>query len=307
MSFRDYLPSKLFQKRLLAIVGIIAVVAAVILLGRLIQKGVANYRLNKQIRQLPAELRDQVDVLTVGELQRKDSNGNGIADWEERLYGLDPLANGEENRKKVEEKRQTLRASAEGSGENAPTGETDLFTREFLSLVTSLQTSGALSEEALSNIAASVGAKFIPEDQKEIYSQYAFRRVRDSKLADDDYIRQSTAALEKSGVLPLIGYEMDYISQSLQTNNAVLVAPLDNFAGAYKKFAETLVAIPVPERLLEDHKALVNSAAYISESLLMIQKIKTDPMTAVQGLGIYSLNYRIMNEALDDLAAKLSL
>lgn len=307
MSFKDYLPSKSFQKKALFILGIIAIILALFFGFKLIKKGIHSYKIKKQIRELPVELRDQVDILTVGELQTKDSNSNNIADWEERLYGLDPLADGATNKKIVEEKRESLRSSAIDNQANPVTGETDAFTREFLSILTSLQTSGSLNEDALANIANSVGGKFAPVDQKEIYNQYAFTRVRDSEIADAEYIRQSTNALEKTGILPIIGYEMDFISQSLETNDAVLVEPLDNFADAYKKFSDILLKVPVPARLLQDHKALVNSSAYISQSLIMIQKIKTDPVAAVQGLALYSLNYRIMNEALDDLAIKLSL
>lgn len=307
MSFKEYLPSKSFQKKALFILGIVAVILALFFGVKLIKKGIHSYKINKQIRELPVELRDQVDILTVGELQTKDSNGNNIADWEERLYGLDPLADGAINKKIVEEKRQSLRSSAIDNQANAVTGETDAFTREFLSILTSLQTSGSLNEDALANIANSVGGKFVPQDQKEKYTQYAFTKIRDSQVADDNYVRQSTEILEKSGVLPMIGYEMDYISQSLETNNATLVAPLDNFSDAYKKFSESLLDIPVPARLLEDHMVLVNSSAYIADSLLMIQKIQSDPMIAIQGLALYGLNFRLMNDALDDLAASLDL
>src|SRR5690348_17285703 len=51
---------------------------------------------------------------TVGEFIAKDSNGNGIADWEEKLWGLDPTAlytNGVPNKQIIEEKKHALGVS----------------------------------------------------------------------------------------------------------------------------------------------------------------------------------------------------
>lgn len=307
MAFQDYLPSKAFQKRLLAIVIIIAAILVIGFIVKLIGKGIDAYKINKQIKQLPAELRSQVDTLTLGDLQKKDSNGNGILDWEERLYGLDPLTNGEENKKTVEAKRQLLRDTAGENEASAATGLTNDFTREFLNVIGSLQTTGALSDDALQNIANSIGGKLINQDQKEIYPASSFKIIRDSSVANKEYQRLSNIELNKFNNIPLLGHEIEFIGESLRSADPLMLAPLDNISVAYKSFADSLIKVPVPESLLPAHKALVNSSAYVSRSLLMIQKINTDPMTALQGLAMYNTHFIIMNQALDELATNLNL
>ncbi len=307
MAFQDYLPSKAFQKRLLAIVIIVCSILLIGFIVKLIGKGIDAYKINRQIKQLPAELRSQVDTLTLGDLQKKDSNNNGILDWEERLYGLDPLTNGEENKKVVDQKRQLLRDTAGDNEADAPTGQTNDFTREFLNVVGSLQTTGALSDDALQNIANSIGGKLISQDQKEIYPTSSFKTIRDSSVANKEYVRLSSLEVGKLKSAPLLGHEMEFIGESLRSSDPTMLAPLDNISSAYKSFADALLKVPVPQSLLSSHKALVNSSAYISRSLLMIQKINTDPMTALQGLAMYNTHFIIMNQALDDLATNLNL
>ncbi len=307
MAFQDYLPSKAFQKRLLAIVIIIAAILVIGFIVKLIGRGIDAYKINKQIKQLPAELRSQVDTLTLGDLQKKDSNGNGILDWEERLYGLDPLTNGEENKKTVEAKRQLLRDTAGENEASASTGLTNDFTREFLNVIGSLQTTGALSDDALQNIANSIGGKLIEKEQKEIYPVSSFNVIRDSDIAKDEYQRLANLELNKLSTVPMMGHEIEFIGESLRGGDPMMLAPLDNISGAYKSFAETLVKIPVPQSLLPAHKALVNSSAYVSRSLLMIQQVNTDPMMALQGLATYNTHFLIMNQALDELATNLNL
>ena len=307
MSFKDYLPSKTFQKRLFYIVLIVVIILVIGFIIKLIGRGIDAYKIRKQIKQLPVELRSQVDSLTVGDLQRKDSNNNGILDWEERLYGLDPLVDGEGNKKIVEEKRQILRLSADDNVASSTEGETNDFTREFLSIIGTLETSGALNEDALQNIANSIGGKITQGNEAEIYPKESFVVVRNSQLANDEYQRLSSSAIEKIGTIGLMGSEMEFIAESLRGGDPALLAPLDNIADTYESFAKALLKIPVPESLLDSHKALVNSSIYVGRGLDMIQKVNTDPMTAVQGTAMYNTHYLIMNAALDELAANLNL
>ncbi len=307
MAFQEYLPSKTFQKRLLAIVIIICAILLIGFFIKLIGKGIDAYKINKQIKQLPVELRSQVDTLTLGDLQKKDSNNNGILDWEERLYGLDPLADGIANKTVVEEKRQILRISAGDNESSAAIGETGDFTKEFLSIIGTLETSSALNQDALQNVANSIGGKLINPNQPEIYPRDSFIVVRDSKIANDEYQRLSNKELQKLASLDLIGHEMELIGQSMRTGDPLFLAPLDNISTTYKSFADALLKVPVPESLLVSHKALVNSSTYVGRSLLMIQQVNKDPMTALQGTAMYNTHYIIMNASLDELAAKLNL
>ncbi len=307
MYIHDYLPSKEFQKRLLAIILIALSIFAIYVLVKLIGRGIHTYRVGKQVRQLPVELRSQADTLTVGELQRKDSNNNGILDWEERLYGLDPLADGTENKKVVEEKRKILKDTSSEYAANATVGETNEFTREFLSLITSLGVSGALNDDALNNVASSLGGKIISNDQPEIYTRNDFKVVRDTEVTRKEYQRLSSNALNRLNTLPMLGYEMEFLSQSISTNDPTLLDPLDNIASTYKSFSTSLLAVPVPEPLLNAHKALVNSSEYVGRALLMVQMFNTDPMTALQGIAMYNTHFLIMNASLDELAGSLNL
>lgn len=80
----SYLPSPEFRRRALVVFILIVIILLVTWLApKLHQKIVA---------------RNEARALIVKDLVAQDQNQNGIQDWEEALWGLDPNTNGPENR-----------------------------------------------------------------------------------------------------------------------------------------------------------------------------------------------------------------
>ena len=86
--FKKYLPSKKFTAVILFIVVIIVLFFTV----KSIVKFFHNRALSKG-QPIPVSV-------TVETIVQKDGNDNGIADWEEYLWGLNPNRNGEKNKEK---------------------------------------------------------------------------------------------------------------------------------------------------------------------------------------------------------------
>lgn len=302
MNFSNYLPTKEYRKKLLSLFYIVAILLGVYLLWIGINKLIDKQKFKNQVKNLTVEVRDEIDTITLGELQTKDSNNNGVYDWEERLYGLDPLVNGEENKKLVEEKREILRKSGEGTSFNNQDSSTSSFASEFLGAITSLATTGALNEDTLSNISNSISTKFTTQTTDGFYKREDLNIVKDNAITKQNYLILSQKALETGGVQDALGEEIYFISNSLENNDPVMLAPLDNIASAYKEFGEMLVKVPVPETFAKDHAVIVNSSRYISEALLKIQKLYADPVIAIDGFAEYNTHYILLNRALDNLS-----
>ncbi len=304
MAFKDYLPSKELQKKLLAILLILAVIAGIFLTVRLIRYLVNKRWVNQQIKNLPVELRDQVDVLTIGELQKKDSNSNNIPDWEERLYGLDPFGNGESNRASILEKKAKLREATGASSEisSEMNNNTGKFSREFLSIVLSLQQSGALNQNAVNDIAKSVGQELIPSEIKDYVKKTDLKIVRDSQITNEAYYDEIINIVENDKQSAQLGLELDMLADGLNGANPNMFIGLDEISANYKSVADKFKKVSVPESFAGDHLALVNSLYNIANSLEMIKKLDSDPVIALQGFYIYGTANQVMDRALISLA-----
>lgn len=303
MSFKDYLPSRAFQKRVLAIVIIIAIVVAIFFAIKLVRFLIEKRSLNKQIRNLPVELQDQVNILTIGDLQKKDSNNNSIPDWEERLYGLDPLRNGEENKKIILEKRAELQIENGDVGPDNGTGsETEKFAKEFISLVLSLEGSGALSDNALSNISTAASNSLSDYTLPDVLSSWDVKTVDMSVVSRDKYV--NTLLTELSKISDTNGSdELGVIANSIAQgkDDTVLIS---GFSGAYRRSAESLRTAFVPKEFLAEHLAIVNSLDHIATGLDNMKYISTDPARSSRGIAQYQVYSETLSNAVQDIQEK---
>ena len=106
---------------------------------------------------------------TIGEVVTKDSNNNGIPDWQERLWGLDPsvaFTNGVSNKTIIEEKRKSLQGS---STEPSSLNETDILAQQLYGIATAAGQSG-LSNSGLASLGADLGKGIKLKEPKNKYS-----------------------------------------------------------------------------------------------------------------------------------------
>ena len=94
-NFKKYLPSKKF-------LVVVMTIVVIIILFLIIKKVIPLIKFKKG-----GPNGEQI-TMTVGDLIQKDGNSNGIADWEEYLWGLDPNTNGPENKEFILAKKNSL-------------------------------------------------------------------------------------------------------------------------------------------------------------------------------------------------------
>ncbi len=94
-NFKKYLPSRKF----LFIVLFIIVLIVLFFFVKGIISFIKNRITSKQTNETPV-------TLTVGGIIQKDGNENGIADWEEYLWGLNPNKDGEKNREFIYQRKK---------------------------------------------------------------------------------------------------------------------------------------------------------------------------------------------------------
>ncbi len=233
--------------------------------------------------------RDAALSSKIGDLVETDTNGNGIPDWQESLWGLDPSKNGAENKKFIDDKKASLGIVASSSAE-APLSDTERFSREFFSVILSLRESGTLDEKSLGAVAENI-TKSLSASAKE---KYAGRYTIDSiKISDDNSAanlkkyQSSLVALIKTYTDEGVGTEMKSVSDALAYSDPRPLEGLSLIQKSYADFAKGLLAIRAPRSLSATHLSLVNSADIIARTIEPLTHLLEDPLTALPALVAY--------------------
>ena len=244
---------------------------------------------------------------TVGDLVTQDSNSNGIPDWEESLWGLDPKGDGPTNKRVIDAKKIQNGLTLNSDSNSAQLTETDKFVRQFLSTVIALQQSGNLTGDAVANMAASVNQTI---DQKRtpavVYSVDQLQIVNSTPKSKKDFANNLYKILKKYGSSGF-GTEFTIINEGLQ-NNATQesLKELDPIAQAYTGMAADLIKIKVPDEASDALIALANASAQLGHAIGLTESIYGDAVSGMVGVDEYVKNRTAFDQASADLAQYIS-
>ena len=205
---------------------------------------------------------------TVGTLVSKDSNNNGIPDWEESLWGLDPTADGAINKVAIAEKRQAAGIPTLNDSETQPVNQTDAFSRQLLSTILALDQSGNLTPQAIQNLAATVGSTVQAQHvQVSLYTLDDMHKSgSDSAAAKKAYSQNLKSIIAQYHDVG-IGSELSIIAEGFEGGGAPSLQKLIPIANAYQGIAVQVAALPTPPSALPYALALANSSLQVSASL----------------------------------------
>lgn len=254
-NIKKYLPSKQFVASILVIVIVFSFAITIKELFTLIKRS--------------THVKDEPTKVTIKEVVEQDSNNNGIADWEEYLWGLDPTRNGAENKEFILAKKKSLAESGAIGTDNNPgrqITDNELMSRELFATIIALQGSGQLTEEAIATISDNIGQKIVPEEIPDKYTANDITVVQDSqeanKLYHGSFVNIYAKYQDKN-----IGEEMTIISQGIANNDAQAMRSAKTIASYYRDFAQELLSISVPVSIRINHLNLVNSLIKIADSV----------------------------------------
>ncbi len=224
------------------------------------------------------------DSPTVGDVIDKDSNGNGIADWEERLWGLDPTVlytNGVPNKQIIEEKKQSLGVAPV---DTSTLNETDKLSRELFTLATALGQSDEVDNTTLNQIAAQFGTN-IQTDL--VTNRYSAKDVQTIKTTSQSLIAYSTTLQKILTKYDKGQAELDVIVQAVENGDESGLAELDTTAASYRALAKELIATKTPIGVAPYHLEMTNAVAGVADSFGYIQELSDNGLSALVGVAIY--------------------
>lgn len=234
-----------------------------------------------------------------------DTDGDGLFDWQESLYGADPknqnsLDPSMTDREavdsgKVEPKFKSETPTQEDySGEDVPGIEaapgtlTDRFARVLFENYLSGNGAGSIptEDDLVAFVDASVddllatnkatthfGSKDIVKGPK------GAEGLRTYAIEAEKAFSENTTYFEKSEIL----YFSDYIIRG----DTVALSHVRTIAESYGKIAYAFVHTPVPEEAVAAHVRMANAMARMSDVIGDMGQVDTDPMLGLVGLNSY--------------------
>ena len=270
---KEYLPSKNFIKKLISIL-------IIIIIGFVIFKTFTYFNTSRN---------NKPTNLIVKEVVQKDSNNNGIADWEEFLWGLDPKKNGEKNKEFIDAQKAKLVKN----GQPGAISANDELAQQFFVAIVSLQESGNLDEKALQNISDAVGKKIEATPIDDIYTENSLATEK-STVTSIEKFRKNLSVILKKYQNKNIGDELTFISQGVLNKDKQALYAAVTVARYYHEMGQELMKMTVPNSYTKAHLNLANDYEKNSKTIEDMANVLDDQITGMKAL----INYKKYNDSL---------
>lgn len=248
---------------------------------------------------------------TVADLINKDTDLDGVPDWEEPLWGLDPTKKETApgisditvvNKLKIE---QGLSAES-GDGESQSTEnltETDKFSRELFSTVATLIQTGAMDQEAVDKISNSLAEHIQNTVPRKVFFLSDIKVIEDASVgAVKKYNDTLDNIVDKQ--YPISQNATEVFQKFIIDENNVDVnalSELDPIINQRNKIISAIANTNVPRPLASLHLDFLNALQRLSENLSDIKFYDSDAIVALSGISQYNQNTTLLQSAINKL------
>ncbi len=261
--------------------------------------------------EMPATAQASEETALLQAIATKDSDTDGLPDWEEQLYGTDPknpdtrqlgMTDGEAVARGLivpkaiaDIKMATSSPLQTGEYGLPPPPEegtlTAVFAKNFFALyLDAKQANGGadLSQQQL----ADVQNKALASLTNAVVVAPNFKSARDLTVSGSGPDALRAFAVLAEGVFlanttSSTKGPLAYLSDALQKNDTTAFDRIASIAKSYRGTAAGLAALSVPTELAQDALALINSLARLSAILIDFTRANSDPLAAILALGQY--------------------
>lgn len=285
-----FLPSKKFAKR----IGVIVLVLVVVFLAWLfVQKKAIDKEGGLAVEKIPLKT-----------LVEKDTDGDGVKDWEEALWGTDPTKDNTftvSDRDYIKKKKEGIAKDGEAASKN--TTESDAFAKEFLSTIISMASSGTLTQDNINLLAQSYSQK-IGKDKTDV--TYVYKAV-------DVHIGSTLTIYRKNLTTTLapyikkgIGNEIDILQSGFSEEGKFIREEELKTAGAnYIALGKALMTLQTPKSIGALHLLFANNANILGNTLIAISNINTDPVNGIVAFSNYKTRSDLFTHDFERIIAYL--
>jgi len=248
------------------------------------------------------------DTDTLADLVNRDTDQDGVLDWEENLWGTNPKLKettpGTPDVTAIEELK--TKDGKTGSPISGNLTETDKFTQELFSTVSVLSQSGTLDQVTVDKLSETLANQIKNSPVEKIYGISDLKVKKDAGVAAiTKYNDEMYAKLKK---YPLRESPIDILDEATTEDGNIdgqVLEKLDPIAEQIKKIVGEMLQIDVPETFTTYHLALINSLEKLSENLTDVQSIDTDVIVALGAMSQMEQNIDSLESSTANLQAAL--
>ncbi len=237
----------------------------------------------------------------------KDSDGDGLPDWQEAIYGTDPnkkdtdgdgmsdldaLTAGKltpQTLSKELPKTSTKLTSADLPGiDPAPGSITDEFSKELFQEYIAESKGQPMSAEAQQALVSKLMRSFSTRAGKLLESKYTLVSVHTGKNADVlTYAGTVERILRAHDVPAGNGEPLPLIEALVEKGDTTARPKLVLLADMYAAITKDLLATTVPPALASDHLLLIQSFDTLARSTRLVANYEKDPVGVLGALSLY--------------------
>jgi hypothetical protein len=233
----------------------------------------------------------------------KDTDNDGLKDWEEGLYGTDPKnpdtkGTGLGDAKEVEKIKAQEAADAKGTTPaTASTTATDRLSRELLTKYFEAKKAGLdITPELSSRIAEEVLSK----DYDVELPPFDDSVLNTSPSTDARFIHTYGNSLASVILTPLpenTSNELIILQEIIDqgTPSEENIADIDKIIDRYTTMRDKLVSMIVPTGAKDGHAQIIQGLELIRNSVLGIKSLQTDPVGALPKIALYEDGVTILD------------
>lgn len=256
---------------------------------------------------------------TLSDVVNTDSDLDGVLDWEEGLWGTDPLktdsdGDGVPDGTEVSQlKGEATVANSNGVLEEENLTETDKFSREVFTTVATLSQSGTLTQETLDGLGSSLAQQI---ENPTVSKVFLFSDIKTTGNNTGEsariYLNSLDAIFKKQSLLYKNGYDGIVYTINVTFSDVLQKYLLDPesdkaFSGLAQITKEvddvvkSMKGLTVPSGLSVIHLDILNSFQRISENMTNVKLAIKDPIVAMGGASKYEENGMALESALNRL------
>lgn len=238
------------------------------------------------------------------EVSSRDTDGDGIRDWEEYLWGLNPNSkdtnnDGVSDFDEIATKKVALREISEVGTTTASSTFTDSFSREFFVAFTSLKQSGNLTTANINKISQQSIEALTQTTFTEKYSKKDLLVASSTQAARTAYAK-AISGTGKGLAITKLGRELELLNRAInKPRSEKLIKELESIQKIYLALAERTIAIPAPSAIQNTHLDLANIYYKLGAAVGGLTQIYDDPALSV----VYFSEYQ---KALEKLPVAMS-
>lgn len=300
MTFKKWYNSKIIKLDWLKNKRILLVVSAIVFIALLFFLKTKSEYKNDTLRGVGLTPSDVI----VEDLLQKDTDLDGILDWEEGLLGTDSTKKDTDD-DGIPDSSEIAKIKSAGSenGEGETTNQeenltqTDKFSRELFSTVAALNQTGQMDQTTVDKLTTSLVDQIKNSSTEKVFLMSELKIINGNNLVATKNYNNAMGVIMKG--YPIID-PVEVLKKSITDTGDIdtsILPQLDPFINQTKKIIVELVNTEVPQDFSLAHLNMINALEKVSENLSDIKLIDSDAVLALNAASQYEENYATLDSA----------